>query len=251
MKVALCLHGNFDSNFDKRSNGLDGFSYIKKNILDKFRTDVFIHSWDKKNENLIKKLYNPIDSIFEKQINFDFLVTNNGLNQFDLEIQPRHPKIIFSHLYSVNEALNLCFNSKIKYDLIIKARFDLGRINRWNTSPIISLYSFFRGNGWIYPVQCIAFPKRITDDSIYVAYWEKFNDGPADMWYYGSYKMMKKFAKLFETLEKELKLDSEYLKHCEKKSEKIVFSDAIKFYKYFMVKQNIWNSKTPLRTSWT
>ena len=44
MKIALCLHGMFDSSMDTTSNGLDGFAHIKKHILDKGDVDVFIHS---------------------------------------------------------------------------------------------------------------------------------------------------------------------------------------------------------------
>jgi len=43
MKVALCLHGLFDSITDGNSKGIDGYNHIKKHILDKVDTDVFVH----------------------------------------------------------------------------------------------------------------------------------------------------------------------------------------------------------------
>lgn len=252
MKVALCLHGNFNSNYDNHSKGIDGFKYIEKHILKKFNTDVFIHSWDLKNKKRIIKLYKPKKAIFQSQIDFDDHVKKNELNRLSLSNQPRPPQIVFSHIYSVDQVLNLCFNYNKKYDMIIKARFDLGRINRKTTSPLISLYSFIRGNGWIYPVQCIKFPKSLNYDKLYVAFWKKFNDGPADMWYYGSEKVMKKFSNLFKELNRELKRNSEFLSYCEENSEgKLIFSDAIKFYKYYMLKYEIWNKIEPLKTKWT
>ena len=59
MKIALCLHGLFNSTTDLTSNGLDGFEYIKENILNKGNVDVYIHSWELDKKNEILSLYNP------------------------------------------------------------------------------------------------------------------------------------------------------------------------------------------------
>ena len=45
MKIALCLHGLFSSNYDKTSTGDNGVDYIKKHIINKGDVDVYIHSW--------------------------------------------------------------------------------------------------------------------------------------------------------------------------------------------------------------
>lgn len=59
MKVALCLHGLFDSTTDKSSSGINGYEYIKKHILDVYDTDVYIHSWETDNASMIESMYNP------------------------------------------------------------------------------------------------------------------------------------------------------------------------------------------------
>ena len=171
MKIALCLHGLFNSTQDKNSDGFNGYLYIKKNILNIFDTDVFVHSWEADKKQLIDILYQPKASIFEPQKDFSELIKERGLDK--LEGCPRSPQSVLSHLYSVTEVMKLPHQQpNTKYDIIIKARFDLGRINR---------HSAFE-----YPVQCINFQTDIEQDKIYNANWNHFNMGPADMWFYGS-----------------------------------------------------------------
>lgn len=249
MKVALCIHGYFNSNYDRTSLGENGYRYIKKTIINRFNPDIYIHSWDQQNKNQINRLYNPVQSIFEDQIDFSEQIKKNGLSK--LENQPRPPQTVFSHLYSVSKVISLCLDSNINYDLIIKARFDLGQINRLNTSPLISLYSYLRGNGRIYPVQCIAFPEKILNHKLYLAFWEKFDEGPADMWFYGSREIMKPFAKLFEKLKKDFTVTSGYYKFCYEKSNcPLILSNAIYYYKYFMIQNGLWTKLTPLKSKW-
>ena len=80
MKVALCLHGLFDSTTDKSSSGINGYEYIKKHILDVYDTDVYIHSWETDNANMIESMYNPKKCIFEEQIDFTPLINKKQLN---------------------------------------------------------------------------------------------------------------------------------------------------------------------------
>ena len=64
MKVALCLHGYFDSKMDVTSKGSDGYQHIKKNILDKADVDVHIHSWDIDICGDLQQLYAPYTCMF-------------------------------------------------------------------------------------------------------------------------------------------------------------------------------------------
>ena len=72
MKIALCLHGYFNSSRDLSSLGVDGYEHIKKHILDGNDVDIYIHSWDLSNQNTIENLYGDKtrNSIFEPQMNF-------------------------------------------------------------------------------------------------------------------------------------------------------------------------------------
>ena len=122
-KVALCLHGLFDSTTDSSSLGIVGYEYIKKHILDVYDTDVYIHSWDLVKSEIIKNLYNPIKCKFEKQIDFSELIHNKKLD--NLIGAPRSPQSVLSHFYSIQKSFELLYlNNTKKYDIVIKTRPD-------------------------------------------------------------------------------------------------------------------------------
>ena len=241
MKVALCLHGLFDSSTDINSKGLDGYNHIKKHILDVVDTDVFVHSWEIEKLDEITKLYNPKSSIFEGQKDFTSIVNKNKLNT--LSAPPRAPFNVLSHLYSVTESVKLAFKSEVEYDIIIKARFDLGRINRNTTGPQNPLFP--------YAVQCINFNPNIEDDKIYMANWNNFFMGPADMWFYGSTDVMKNFTTLYQSLEKNMRVGSQFHQFAYQiENNPNDLSNAIAFYKWWMIKNGLWDKRIKLDTIW-
>ena len=240
MKVALCLHGLFDSLTDVNSKGTDGYNHIKKNILDKVDTDVFVHSWEIEKLNKITELYNPKSSLFEGQKDFSSVINKNKLNT--LQSPPRPPQSVLSHLYSVSQSIKLALESEVEYDIIIKARFDLGRINRNTSGP---------GKGNPYPVQCINFQTDIEKDKIYMANWQHFHMGPADMWFYGSPNVMKSFTTLYKSLEKNMKVGGEFHQFANKiENNPNDLSNAIAFYKWWMMKNGLWDKRIKLDTLW-
>lgn len=253
MKVALCLSGYFSSKKDKSSNGFDGFKHIKRHILDKANVDVFIHSWDIENKKNIKQLYAPYIKLskFEPQIDFKPLFFKNGLDAYPTHGTPFYN--IFSQFYSLQESFKLFYSQEYKnYDFVIRARFDLGRINRKNTSPLISFYSRIRGNGKIYPVQCINFNPRLNNKSIYFPLWakEKIEDeGLADMWYYSSPEKLKKLQYIFDFMAENIKQEGHYLKWAKEDFGGPL--NAIKALKYFFIKNDLWNDISLLKTNWS
>jgi hypothetical protein len=240
MKVALCLHGLFDSTQDQTSNGLDGREYIQKHILDKGDVDVFIHSWDLEKQGLIEAMYQPKKAIFEPQKDFSELIKERGLDK--LKGCPRAPQSVLSHLYSVSEVMKLPFQTNQRYDVIVKARFDLGRINRNTSGP---------GLGNPYPVQCINFNPNIESDKIYMADWNHFHMGPADMWFYGSSKIMKHFTELYKSLEEQIYIGSDFHKFAVGiENNEGDLSNSIAFYKWWMIQNGLWDNRINLDTIW-
>lgn len=236
MKVALCLSGYFNSLTDPSSTGLDGYNHIKKNILDKVDADVFLHNWQPELTTEIINLYNPKLYVIEEQLNFSKIIRSRQLDT--LPEQPRSPSTILSHFYSVQKSFLLMQDSAIDYDIIIKARFDLGRINRQTSGP---------GLGNSYPVQCINFDPTLDMTKMYVANWDYFNDGPADMWFYSGYENMIKFTNLYQKLINDyFFLDSAYMKSSNINN----ISNAIRLYKKFFIDQKLWNIMQPLETTW-
>jgi hypothetical protein len=241
MKIALCLHGMFSSTQDSTSSGFDGYEYIKKHILDKGDVDIFVHSWEPDKKDLIEGMYNPKKAIFEEQKDFTSLIIERGLN--NLEGYPRSPQSVLSHLYSVTEVMKLPHQQTgIKYDIIIKARFDLGRVNRSTSGP---------GLANPYPVQCINFQTDIEKDKIYMANWNHFKMGPADMWFYGTPYVMVEFTSLYSKLEEQMKIDSEFHKFAtDIEGNYGDLSNAIAFYKWWMIQNELWNNRINLDTIW-
>jgi hypothetical protein len=240
MRIALCLHGLFDSITDGSSNGYDGYNHIKKHILDIADTDVFIHSWEPNKSDLINGMYNPKKSIFESQKDFSDLIKERGLDK--LEGCPRSPQSVLSHLYSVTKAMELPFQTNERYDVVVKARFDLGRINRNTSGP---------GLGNPYPVQCINFNPNIEADKIYMANWNHFHMGPADMWFYGSEQTMNHFKNLYQTLEEQMYIGSDFHKFATQiEGNSGDLTHAVAFYKWWMIGNGLWENRINLDTIW-
>lgn len=116
-----------------------GFQELKKWFLDKYDIDVYLHTWVGKefhkynffNEgklektykvhgdiyNHLTKLYQPKDYLFEKSITFDATDIKGHYNQ-RLNSQ-------MGMWMSLKRSWDLLENSGIKYDLIIRTRYDL------------------------------------------------------------------------------------------------------------------------------
>ena len=243
MKAALVLGGYFDSTKDSSSKGFDGFQHIKKNIIEKIETDFFIHSWQPEIKNTLVDLYNPKSIISETQIDFSHILSERNLYQKNLnffENMGRLSSDKFSQFYSLSKAFELVGNYEKKvekdYDIVIKGRFDLGRINR-NTSIE-------------FPVQCINFDKDLDMSKIYFAYWNQLEYGPADMWWYSNSKNMRKFAKLYnKSLNDYWHIGSNFYNS---------FSDDQKFQifnihcvlKQFLIDNDLWEKSSFLKTIW-
>lgn len=237
-KVALCLHGYFNSFTDSSSKGVDGFNYLKKKVFDlpNVTVDVFIHSWDIEHQEEIESLYIPEYSMFEEQYSFDNLIRSYGLSNVST---PRSPLAVISHLYSVAKVMRAAFLKP--YDIFIKARFDIGRINRMSSGP---------GKPNPYPVQCINFdPELVTKNpgAIMMANWQYYNDGPPDMWFYGDYEAMRPFSTLDLSVIEDLMPGSRFRQDANTMDEVV---NAIRLYKSFLKKHNRWDNRVMLPTEW-
>lgn len=138
MKIALCLSG--------QPRYLDeGFYYLYENILKKYSVDVFIHTWwdnEMKNKKMdlpsslsygrtyfwkedtiddIKSKYDPIAFTYEPQIEFETFD--------DVNYQLCRPSHVHSMFYSIQKSNKLKLEyeniNNIKYDLVIRSRFDV------------------------------------------------------------------------------------------------------------------------------
>jgi hypothetical protein len=231
-KVALCLHGLFDSKTDSSSLGIIGYEYIKKHILDVYDTDVYIHSWDLVKSEMIKNLYSPIKCKFEKQIDFSELIHNKKLD--NLIGAPRSPQSVLSHFYSIQKSFELLYlNHSEEYDIVIKSRFDLGQINR-KTSP--------------YNVECISIDLNNLN-KINMASWPDkwmLNEGPPDMWFYSNFENMKLFSTIYNSIENYMTIGTPFSDNVSDRLGIQNISNASVLYKKFFEDNNLWENRNPL-----
>lgn len=241
MKIALCLHGYFNSSKDQSSSGIDGAHHIKKHILENNDVDVYVHSWDLENEQVIHNLYGDqiVSHLFENQIDFQSIYLQNRLNLFPVH-GDRPFWTAFSQYYSVQRSFQLMLDSNIEYDCVIKSRFDLGRINRNTTGP---------GMQNPYPVQCINFDKNLDMSKFYMANWQYLDtEGPADMWFYSNKQNMSHFAKVYDILSTDIRHSSDYHEWASSTDGGVV--NVIKGWKWFLMKSGLWDKKETLETEW-
>lgn len=110
MKIALCFCGQARS-YEK------GYEYYKRNLLDHYNVDVYIHSWKFSDSNKLVELYKPKDYLFEDKLmgNYDAIYTNTP------NAAKWPPRFTYSALYSMHEVNSLIHGN---YDWVIKTRTD-------------------------------------------------------------------------------------------------------------------------------
>jgi|21_taG_2_1085346.scaffolds.fasta_scaffold00154_17 hypothetical protein len=207
-KVAVCIGGYFNSFTDKRSKGVNGFEYIKENILDKAEADVFIHSWDLEHKDTMLELYEPWlkASKFEEQINFSDVLKDHGVAESSLLANFRAGLYTRGNAWKdllggamsgrLPNSLSL-FNTRskslslrreyeetagVKYDCVVLTRPDLGQINKGAKPNICD----------------ISFDPHADMSKFYLADWLYFNEGLTDIWFYSSPENMDSFIGMDE-----------------------------------------------------
>lgn len=128
-KVAIIFHGIVGgiagrNGIGDPNNIEDCFKTIKYNILSHYDYDVFAHSWSINQAELIKSLYNPVESLFEPQEYFGF----SGVQASE------HPEAgqsfrTISRYTSLERAVNLKkkyeIENSFKYKWVLVLRYDL------------------------------------------------------------------------------------------------------------------------------
>lgn len=162
MKIALCLFGLIGGNAGiggrgKQINPKNAYKYYKKNLIDHYDVDVFIHSWSIDLKDQLIELYKPKKNIIENQRKFeDVSLKNFGYNSIEelRAIEPyREPYTDFSDLhayknfetllwrsysrwYSTMMSINLKKEFELandfKYDFVISSRFDIALLKKIN-----------------------------------------------------------------------------------------------------------------------
>ncbi len=204
-KIALCLYGKFNNRLSN-SSGIDGFEYIKQNILNGREVDVFIYSTDLENENIIRSLYSMYSKaiIFQQPKDFNYEIESNKIDESKFVPIEKFRTLTntLSFLYSRKMSIQLLFDycSKIdySYDIVITCRFDLGQIDRYNGPRL-------------YKVSEIYFNENFDMKFLYSAMWDQFNCGYADQWFYSSPENIQVLSLMYEKTLQYFQAESKYL----------------------------------------
>jgi hypothetical protein len=121
MKIAVCISGQYRAY-------KQGYEYLKRNLLDKYDCDIFIHSWfnnDIYPADNVRELYKPVRWSFQMPISdeegYDDIFTNvPGAGWYP-------PTATISMFYSMFQTLRMKCEYELKhshYDFVVRTRFD-------------------------------------------------------------------------------------------------------------------------------
>jgi len=150
MKIALCISG-------QPRSFRAGYEYYKKNLLDKFDVDVFIHTWDGEDANDVASWYHPISFRTDPPLTGDF--TKKYTHTPDATKWP--PLFTVSAFYSMFQCNLLRVNHEIntkQYDWVIKTRFDFA------LPSVIPFDKLEKGKVYMPPCRKLAFGDWLGND---------------------------------------------------------------------------------------
>lgn len=166
MKIALCFSG--------QARGFEqGYEYYKRNLLDHYDVDVYIHSWKFDGMERLNELYKPVACSYELPVADERIDFKYPRNPNPVKHPPRGT---YSMYYSMNKVSKLIQD---EYDWVIKSRTDYAlNVN----IPFQQL-----DNSKLYIPNCRMVPER---------------DFGNDQFAFGSQETMEKYMSTFENLDK-------------------------------------------------
>ena len=211
MKIALCFHGYME-NAGGMSAFHEAYKYIYRKIIKGNDVDIFVHSWDSKNKESYDKYYgkNTKKELFEAQRDFSRMPNINDVQQwFDEGIDrsrcpwptntiPRTLSFLYSRKRSIYLKNEFERENNFEYDCTIVCRFDLG--TRGKETP-----QRYYGTD---------FNLLLDSDmnNLHCVYWDQFNQGFSDHWFYSNSSVMTKIAGAYDAVFKYYHKDSPYIK---------------------------------------
>ena len=118
MKIAICLSGY--TGYEEKLYSLSteshtlldlniGYEYYKKNVIQDYDVDTYVHSWSVDMKEEILDTYKPKKYTIEKQLGEEVGILNAGYSQW----------------YSRKKSIELMLDSDTIYDWVILSRFDV------------------------------------------------------------------------------------------------------------------------------
>lgn len=177
MKVALCLSGQPRS-FEA------GFKFHERNLLKLYNVDVYMHTWDYVNPNVLDELM----ALYGGDGRMAVLNTSNIDQKVLTKVDEKYERIpsrkfparnTYSMLYSIKESIDMVSPIMHTYDVIVRSRYDfaLNIIPPLDDTRVNTVY--------------------VPDDR-----FSPEHDFCADMFAWGTPNVMMKYAKTFDNLDR-------------------------------------------------
>jgi hypothetical protein len=150
-KLAVLLYGivGSKSGRNRTDNLIDYelcYKLINRNILSQYDCDVFMHSWSKKQEKDLVKLYKPVKHLFQKQEHFGYAALGAKKKEILRQNPYEHEATIVSRYNSFERANNLKKEYEIqnncRYEWVITIRYDTIVLSKLNLSPLNPEYFY-------------------------------------------------------------------------------------------------------------
>lgn len=240
IRLALCLYGNFNNRLSQ-SSGLDGFEYIRANLLDKYEFDVFLDSTDSANFETITSLYGPWlrDANLGPSRTYDKTLEQLGIQESAFVLRDGFRKLsnTLSFLDSRAQSINLMSNYAEQfgnYDVVVTCRFDLGQIDKYNGKHS-------------HKVSEIGFNPDLDMTRIYSAQWSQHDAGYADQWFYSSQSNIELLGKMADECPNYFQVGSGYLQWLEAG---ITDSDTTDEFANVRLREPLANRPAMVKRSW-
>jgi len=130
MRLAVIFHGIIGGTAGRNGIGAPVdievcAKTIKHNVISKYNTDIFLHSWSIEHEQAIKDLYKPVSSLFQPQEYFGYNFDNKSIR----DENKTHAFRTVSRYNSLYRAMKLKQDyekvNNFKYDWVLALRYDL------------------------------------------------------------------------------------------------------------------------------
>jgi len=146
VKIALCISG--------KSTGFEvTFPHLRENILKDRDVDIFLHCWDETSteKRKILSLYRPVAYEFEDIETQGAWPAQYNLASYTNQLPGVNPINVFGQMYTIYKANKLKRQHEkdvgIKYDAVIKGRFDLAIEQRLPIESLDLEYCWFSPHG--------------------------------------------------------------------------------------------------------
>ena len=203
-KLVLAISGQIvRENSANLMNFWRGFINIQNAIHNIDELKIVAHSWNPEFDELVKNVYNVDILESEKQNSFakEYMPLLNPIDKFENSFRrvgstwsKINPNMLLGQITSKTKSIELLQKLQlIDGDKVLSTRWDIGCSGGKEVNQLL-------------------YDSSLSNDYFYLAYFPYVDEGYADMWFFSSYKYLKKFENYLQEEEDSIYIKKENLK---------------------------------------